>query len=160
MKIRKTRKDPLYRKLYYLWRNMIDRCYKTSDPSYKWYGAKGVTVSEEWKTIDGFLATIDLVEGWDKEKFLDGKLSLDKDSRVEGNVIYAQDKCRFISREENNKIKPSQQKPFTAENPSGYVFEAFNQSAFAREHGLNQSTISEYLRGKIGAHKGWKFRYK
>lgn len=160
MKIRKTRKDPLYKKLYNLWKHMIDRCYKTSDPSYKWYGAKGVTVSEDWKTLDGFLATIDRVEGWDKEKYLDGKLSLDKDFLIEGNRIYAHDRCCFISRAQNNQIKPSQQKPFIAEDPSGQLFEAFSQAAFAREHGLNQSTISECLRGIAGTHKGWKFRYK
>lgn len=30
------------------WRNMIRRCFDPKDKSFKWYGAKGVRVCEEW----------------------------------------------------------------------------------------------------------------
>lgn len=36
------------------WENMISRCYSTTDDSYAWYGAKGITVCDEWKNPNTF----------------------------------------------------------------------------------------------------------
>lgn len=33
---------------YTVWRSMRDRCYNVNHTSYKYYGAKGITVCEEW----------------------------------------------------------------------------------------------------------------
>jgi len=37
------------RSLYNAWSNMIAVCYNTDRPKYKFYGAKGITVSQEWR---------------------------------------------------------------------------------------------------------------
>ena len=37
-------------KLYLVWKTMKKRCFCETDKHYKWYGAKGVKVCEEWKT--------------------------------------------------------------------------------------------------------------
>lgn len=36
-------------RLYSIWQNMLKRCCKPSNPAYKWYGARGITVCEEWR---------------------------------------------------------------------------------------------------------------
>lgn len=36
-------------RLYLVWKTMKKRCYCKTDKHYKWYGAKGVTVCDEWK---------------------------------------------------------------------------------------------------------------
>ena len=36
-------------KLYYAYRNMLNRCYYPGTPMYKYYGAEGKTVCEEWR---------------------------------------------------------------------------------------------------------------
>lgn len=37
-------------KTYYVWVEMRQRCSNPDNPSYKYYGAKGVTVCERWQT--------------------------------------------------------------------------------------------------------------
>lgn len=37
------------RKIYNVWKSMINRCYDVYNNSYKYYGARGITVCDEWK---------------------------------------------------------------------------------------------------------------
>ncbi len=41
-------------KTYYSWFAMHDRCYKKYSPSYRWYGAKGVSVCKSWHKFEEF----------------------------------------------------------------------------------------------------------
>lgn len=143
-----------------MWKSMYDRCYNERNHAYKNYGGKGVVVGEEWKTLNGFISTLDKVKGYDLNKIVKGEISLDKDSLVKGNREYSVDKCCFISREENNKIKPNQQRLIEAISPEGIKYTFSNQSEFSRTHNLTQSKVSECARGKIGQYRGWKFRIK
>lgn len=156
----RTDGNVLYRRLRRIWGSMIDRCYKENHYAYKNYGKIGATVSDEWKTLDGFLNTIDEVCGWDEDKFLKGNLTLDKDSLFLGNKLYSIKTCKFITKEENNKYKPNQQKEIIGINPFGVTYNFFNQSEFAKIHSLRQTTISDCLNGKVKKHKGWLFYYK
>ena len=152
-------KDVLYKKTYKLWHNMMSRCYNKKHFAYKNYGAKGVKVCDNWLTYSGFINDIDLIEGWSEELFINGALSLDKDKN--GNSkIYSLRNCSFISKEENNKYKPNQQRTMIAISPLGEIYEFTNQSEFARNHGLTQTSIADCLRGKCKTHKKWKFKYK
>jgi hypothetical protein len=42
-------------KLFRAWRNMICRCYYPKDTDYKWYGARGITVCDEWREYAEFI---------------------------------------------------------------------------------------------------------
>lgn len=48
---------------------------------------------------------------------------------------------------------------FKAMSSEGKVFSSYNQSEFAKTHGLRQSTISDCLSGRVNVHKGWTFKY-
>lgn len=37
-------------RLYQIWRDMLKRCYNAKCKCFKWYGEKGITVCEEWRT--------------------------------------------------------------------------------------------------------------
>lgn len=148
-----------YRKIYGLWRNMIDRCYKPANASYKYYGAVGVEVSDRWLMFNNFVEDIDKIRGFDYNLFFQGLLTLDKD-KFGNSKMYSLENCCFISKEENNKYKPNQQKIVIGTSPNGEIYEFLNQSEFAREHNLRQSTINDCLNGKCKSHKGWKFNYK
>ena len=150
----------LYKKLYKVWWNIKDRCYNPKNRRYEQYGGRGVYMCDLWLTLDGFLSEIDLVDGFDEDKLINGEICLDKDSIDINNKEYCLEKCRFISKCENNKYKPSQQKWIIGISPSGEKFEFLNQSEFAREHKLRQSSIGDCLGGKCKTHKGWKFKYK
>jgi hypothetical protein len=43
-----------YHPLYSTWRNMMNRCYKTNVPEYKYYGARGIIVCEAWHDFLNF----------------------------------------------------------------------------------------------------------
>lgn len=158
---KRVKKDNIvYKKIYNIWKNMNDRCYKTTCECYKSYGGAGIIVCDRWKDLNNFIEDIDKIDGFNLHLLLDGKLSLDKDSKVKNNNIYNLEKCKFITKEENNKFKPHQQKEVIGISPDGHIYDFFNQSEFAVLHGLRQSSIGDCLNGKCKTHKKWKFYYK
>lgn len=42
--------------LYAVWSGMIHRCYSPKHPSFKYYGARGITVCDRWKSLENFVA--------------------------------------------------------------------------------------------------------
>jgi len=90
-------------KLFDVWRAMIARCYNQKNPSYKTYGAKGITVCERWKRFDYFLEDVTTIKGFDQELINKGKLVLDKDIINRDAKIYSPETCCFVSRSENTK---------------------------------------------------------
>lgn len=76
---------------YNVWINMIHRCYNKNRNGYKNYGAKGVTVCEEWLLFSNF-------ERWYDENYVEG-CQVDKD--LSGLNEYSPAGCRFISAKEN-----------------------------------------------------------
>lgn len=155
----RTDKNVAYRKLRKVWYSMMDRCYNKSSKVYKNYGGSGVTVSKDWHTLNGFLNTIDEVEGWDLDAFTKGELALDKDSKDRFNKEHSVETCTFISITENNKVKPNQQREIIGISPTKEEYHFYNQSEFARVHGLRQTTISDCINGRVKTHRGWQFKY-
>ena len=41
---------------YYIWAAMVQRCTNPNNKSWKWYGARGITVCDRWLTFENFLA--------------------------------------------------------------------------------------------------------
>jgi len=87
--------------LYSVWASMKQRCYYTSDINYRNYGARGVTVCDEW--IDNFKAFYEwaIKNGWSKG------LQLDKDklSPSQLGMIYSPEYCCFLTQKENMQYK-------------------------------------------------------
>ena len=80
-------------KTYHVWNNMRGRCFNEKDPSYKNYGARGITVSERWLTFENFLEDM----GHPPEG-----LSID---RIDNELGYSKENCRWtdISTQNTNK---------------------------------------------------------
>lgn len=77
----------------YTWRTMIARCTDPKRDSYKYYGAKGVTVCDRWKTFKNFLQDMgEKPEG----------LQLD---RIDPYGNYEPSNCRWVTCKENNNNK-------------------------------------------------------
>ena len=74
---------------YRTWKSMLERCYSIKlqelRPTYK-----GCSVSEEWKTFSNF-------KSWMVEQDWGGK-QLDKDLLIEGNKVYSEETCVFVTR--------------------------------------------------------------
>lgn len=125
--------------------------YRTTNrncPRYPQYGGRGIYLCEEWdKSLDAFIMDCKTLENYDEDLFLSGKLALDKDIKGYGKV-YDKHNCMWTTLEENNKVKPSQQKPFTVYNTetNKYLGVFENQSDVAGMLGVYPATISSALR--------------
>lgn len=92
-----------------IYRSMKNRCYNPKSVNYKWYGAKGITVCEEWlnkertsvagtciKNISkGFLA----FKVWALTNGYEDGLTLD---RIDGNKGYCPENCKWVTMKEQN----------------------------------------------------------
>ena len=80
-------------RLYGVWCGIKRRCYNPNLPSFKYYGARGIGICDEWK--DDFAAFRDWAfsHGYDEnaEKF---ECTID---RINVNKGYSPDNCRFVS---------------------------------------------------------------
>lgn len=77
--------------LYKIWQAMRDRCYNEANKFYKYYGGRGIKVSEEWWSYDGFYK-------WANEHGYVKGLDLD---RTDNNGDYSPNNCRFVTHSEN-----------------------------------------------------------
>lgn len=79
--------------LYKVWCGMIARCEDPTDPSYRRYGGRGITVCREWHNRDSFLAWAS-ANGWQKG------LQIDRRDNSRG---YYPDNCRFVTATTNQR---------------------------------------------------------
>lgn len=83
-------------RLYQIWLDMKQRCYNPKQPTYKWYGAKGIKVCDEWK--NNYL----LFKKWAMANGYTEKLTID---RINPCDDYFPDNCRFITKSEQTRNK-------------------------------------------------------
>lgn len=168
IKNRSIKYNPLYKKIYTLWHSMMQRCYQETNGSYKNYGARGVYVADEWKTLDGFIRTIDTVDGFDGEKLLSGEIQLDKDIKFKGNMEYSPEKCMFVSKQENYANRRNNRFFIGINLETEEVIHTNNREEFCRNYNLDSSTVWRMLQKKSGIklkkrvpniYRGWVFFY-
>ena len=91
-----SRPDSQYRKLYDVYRGMIQRCYNENNPNYPDYGGRGITICQEW--LSNFTSFRDwaIENGWVYEKQESGynKWSID---RINNDKGYFPDNCRWTT---------------------------------------------------------------
>lgn len=78
-----------HNRFYKRWNDMVRRCYNQNEPAYRFYGALGITVCEEWRySPESFIA-------WCESTYPnEQKLSLD---RIDGSKGYSPDNCRWVT---------------------------------------------------------------
>lgn len=91
-----SKDNPKYkRKLYYIYRGMLDRCNNKNNKHYSNYGGRGIGVCDEWNIYENF-------EKWALENGYAKGLWID---RIDNNSDYNPTNCRFCTPKEqqNNK---------------------------------------------------------
>ena len=103
-----TQMQNIERQLNTIWRDMMERCYNNNIPSYKSYGAKGVTVAPEWHDFNIFERDVINIPGW-VNKFNDPvNYNLDKDLLQyflpHSMRVYSKDTCIWLNRMINQRL--------------------------------------------------------
>lgn len=83
-------------KLYYVFHAMLQRCQNSSNKDYKYYGARGIKVCDEWKQSFKVFRT------WAKENGYSEGLTID---REDNDLGYSPDNCRWVSRAVQNESR-------------------------------------------------------
>ena len=124
------------KKLRYVHNSMIQRCYNPNNPNYKYYGAKGIAVCDEWRNSKDSFVNWALANGYEEG------LDLDKDILSRklgiGPAIYSPDTCCFVSRRDNQECKESSRY-------ITYKGEKKTISQWARRLGVRQKTLAYRL---------------
>lgn len=116
-------------RLYVTWQHMKQRCYNPRNACYKYYGARGITVCDDWMQFEPF-------EQWALSNGYSAELTIDRID-VDGN--YCSENCRWVTWEtqQNNKR-------------SNTVIQAFGESKTLSEwskiSGINRTTIQKRIK--------------
>lgn len=128
------------KRLQRILRNMRRRCYSPRDKNYEWYGAKGVTICDEW------LQNPKSFEDWALSNGYQDNLTID---RIDANLDYSPDNCRWVPNTENARRKST----------TSYLDvdgEVHTGREWAHEMGMGVNTINQYIR-KYGVDKVVEF---
>lgn len=117
--------------MHVVWRGMKKRCYETTSPSYKYYGAKGITVCERWMIFDNFYA--DMKEGYVKGLKLD---------RLNNDMQYKKEHCRWVTAKESARNRSN-----------NFILTIGNESKTLAEWGEIKKIKPDTINGRI--RRGW-----
>ena len=94
-------------KFYNTWCSMKHRCYNIKREDYKYYGARGITVCEEWLNVSNFVAWCDLTYPNIEDATLD---------RISNDKGYSPENCTW-----SDKTAQVLNRRIMKNNKSGYV---------------------------------------
>lgn len=129
-------------RLFYVYHNMRNRCYRPNNRVYDQYGGRGITVCDEWLGEHGFenFSKWALENGYKDLREESGRTILTLD-RIDVNKGYAPDNCRWVdkyvqanNRRNNRHIKIN-----------GEIDTLANM---AKKYGISYQTVRSYANGK------------
>lgn len=113
--------------VYAVWENMIQRCTNPKHPLFSYYGARGISVCEEWRSFTSFYEDM----GQKPDRFTI--------ERIDNDGPYCKENCRWAPWSEQARNNRSNRYVV-------YKGERKTVTDLAREHGYAPPTIFNRLR--------------
>ncbi|CYU66459.1 hypothetical protein HO639_01740 [Streptococcus suis] len=117
-------KDKMHKHLNQVYYSMLARCYDEKHWAYKWYGKRGIGVSEEFGNVASF-------RNWAIENGAEFGLQLD---RIDNNKDYSPENCRWVT-EHKNKRNRSDNVFY-----KGYILKDYLKK-LSKEHDISFATL-------------------
>lgn len=134
-------------RLYAIFSGMKQRCYNPKNQRYRWYGAKGITICDEWMAEDGVFRFME----WALNNGYEEHLTID---RINEKGPYSPNNCRWITLNENaSRAHPSKphnccgEKVRLAREQAGLSQEQLAAKVQLQGHALTQKAISRIEAG-------------
>lgn len=120
-------------RLYGIWNSMKQRTSNPNAINYSLYGGKGIHVCKDWEKYESF-------KNWSLKNGYESNLTLD---RIDGNLDYSPDNCRWASweQQENNRCN---------NHVISFDGKTMTLSQWARAIGIHPKTLSRRI-----VDKGW-----
>lgn len=129
-------------RFYTIWQDMKARCNYVKNDNYKYYGARGIKVCEEWNLFDNFMN--DMYDSYLEFERINGKDSATLD-RIDFNKGYYKDNCKWSTVLEQNRNRRNNTRVIVEDKE----FSTINE--LAEYYGLNKETVRyRYKNGKRG----------
>lgn len=115
-------------RLHKIWKQMRIRCRCKTNPTYKFYGARGISICEEWDDFAVF-------REWALSHGYADDLSIE---RIDNDQNYCPENCKWIPRSEQSK---------NTRNVKRYTFDGITMchNDWAREIGISPSTLTQRI---------------
>ena len=108
--------------LYWRWQGMIGRCYDPKYANYKYYGAKGVTVSDELLNFKDYVEIVSKLPNYEKLLKEPNKWQIDKDIKSkDGELIYSKETLSIVPSKENLRVENAEK---------AYAVEAYDDDGY------------------------------
>ena len=155
--------------LYDQWLGMIKRCYNKEDKYYKYYGGKGVYVSNEWHKFSNFVRDMEKKENYKEMITSKNKYHIDKDIKSNNKRYYSNDTVSIVKKEDNNKemnkrnthIADSKKIKVEQYDLSMKLINVFSSmSEASRITGITTGNISSCCNGKLKTAGGYIWKKK
>lgn len=143
-------------RLYAVWADMLQRCYRKQASGYAAYGGAGIFVDARWHNFGHFQEDAPGLAGWRRWVEEAEAVHLDKD--YYSSNCYSRETCIWLPRAEN-VMYVSTATPLYATPLSGGATRLFlSASEAAQALGGDHSRVSKCLRGESAHHKGHEFK--